>query len=95
MKGMNKTPADLDMAAIIDSAITKYLDDRKLTGAVPFEKMTAVEKVHIRQAFAPVIASALPAILEQLNAKQIAAEETEEEILSGFEVPDTLEGLLH
>ena len=90
---MMKKREDLDMATIVDEAISNYLDDRKLTGAVPFDKMTPAELTRMREVFLPVIWSALPSVLTQVNAKTIAAEETSEEILAEFKVPDTLEGL--
>jgi hypothetical protein len=91
---MTKKREELDMATIVDEAITAYLSDRLLTGAKPFETMTPAEKDRMRQTFLPVIWSALPSILTQLNAKPITAEETEEEILADFTVPDSLEGLV-
>lgn len=91
---MMKKREDLDMATIIDEAISNYLDDRKLTGAVPFENLKPAELKRMREVFLPVIWSALPGILTQLNAKVITAEESEEEILAGFTVPDSLEGLV-
>lgn len=88
-----KKREELDMTAIVDEAITAYLSDRKMTGATPFDKLTPDEKIRLRQTFLPVIWSALPSILEQLNTKQITAEESPDEILAGFTVPDSLEGL--
>jgi hypothetical protein len=91
---MMKKREDLDMATIVDEAISNYLDARKLTGAVQFENLSQPELKRMREVFLPVIWSALPSVLTQLNAKVITAEETEEEILSGFKVPDSLEGLI-
>lgn len=91
---MMKKREELDMATIVDEAISNYLSDRKLTGAAPFEEQSPAELTRLRQVFLPVIWSALPSILTQLNAKVITAEETEEEILADFTVPDTLEGLV-
>ncbi|MGX1161011.1 hypothetical protein FBY31_0625 [Arthrobacter sp. SLBN-100] len=89
-----KNRKKLDMRTIVDEAISNYLDDRKLTGAAAFEKQSPEELIRLRHVFFPVIWSALPSILTQMNAKVITAEETEEEILAGFEVPDALEGLV-
>ncbi|WP_422758911.1 hypothetical protein [Paenarthrobacter sp. C1] len=89
-----KKREDLDMATIVDEAISNYLDGHKLTGAVPFEDLHPEQLKRMREAFLPVIWSAIPGILTQLNAKVITAEETEEEILADFQVPDTLEGLV-
>jgi hypothetical protein len=94
MTGMTKKREDLDMATIVDGAVASYLDDRKLTGAIPFEKMTPAEQKRMREAFLPVIWSAIPSILTQLNAKVVTEEETSEEILADFMVPDSLEGLI-
>ncbi|MFB9714308.1 hypothetical protein [Arthrobacter methylotrophus] len=91
---MMKKREDLDMATIVDEAISNYADSRKLTGAVPFEQMSQAQLKRMREVFLPVIWSAVPAILTQLNAKAILAEETQEEILADFKVPDTLEGLI-
>lgn len=91
---MMKKREDLDMATIVDEAISNYTDARKLTGAVPFENMSQAELKRMREVFLPVIWSALPTVLTQLNAKVITAEETEEEILADFQVPDSLEGLI-
>ncbi len=85
---------DLDMATIVDGAITAYLQDRTMTGAAPFEMLSPVEKNRMRQVFLPVIWSALPSILAQLNEPPFTAEESPEDILAGFQVPDSLEGLV-
>lgn len=93
MSGMMKKREDLDMATIVDEAISNYLDDRKLTGAVPFDEMPPADLKRMREVFLPVIWSAIPSVLTQVNAKVITAEESPEEILAEFTVPDTLEGL--
>lgn len=90
---MTKNREDLDMATIVDEAISNYLADRKLTGAAPFEEQTPEELRRLRQVFLPVIWSALPSVLTQVNARVVTAEETPEEILADFKVPDSLEGL--
>lgn len=94
MSGMTKNREDLDLETVVDDAIANYLEDRKLTGAAPFEKQSSAELDRLRRVFLPVIWSALPSILTQLNAKEITAEETQEEILADFKVPDSLEGLI-
>ncbi|MET4144256.1 hypothetical protein ABIB45_001123 [Arthrobacter sp. UYCo732] len=91
--GMTKNREELDIQTIVDAAISNYLDDRKLTGAAPFENQPPAELARLRQVFFPVIWSALPGILTQLNAKPVSAEETADEILADFSVPDSLEGL--
>lgn len=91
---MMKKREDLDMATIVDEAISNCLDGRKLTGAVQFENLGPAELKRMREAFLPVIWSALPSVLTQLNARVITAEETKEEILADFKVPDSLEGLI-
>lgn len=91
---MMKKREDLDMATIVDEAISNYLDARKLTGAVQFENLSQADLKRMREVFLPVIWSAIPGVLTQVNAKAITAEETEEEILAGFNVPDSLEGLV-
>ncbi|ACL42019.1 hypothetical protein Achl_4068 (plasmid) [Pseudarthrobacter chlorophenolicus A6] len=94
IEGMTKNREDLHMESIVNDAIANYLEDRKLTGAAPFEKQSPAELDRLRRVFLPVIWSALPSILTQLNAKKVAAEETQEEILADFKVPDSLEGLI-
>jgi hypothetical protein len=89
-----KSREELDISTIVDEAISNYLADRKLTGAKPFEEQAPAELKRLREVFLPVIWSALPSVLTQLNAKQVTAEETPEEILADFKVPDTLEGLI-
>lgn len=91
---MTKKREDLDMAAITDEAIIRYLDDRALTGAVPFQKLPPEDKDRLRHAFIPVIWSAIPSILAQLAEKPVATDGTPDEILAGFTVPDSLEGLI-
>lgn len=92
--GMMKNREELDMKTIVDAAISNNLDDRKLTGAVPLEKMPPAELNRLRQVFLPVIWSALPSVLAQPNAKVLTAEETPDEILADFKVRDSLEGLI-
>lgn len=90
---MTKKREDLDMATITDEAIRRYLDDRAVTWATPFQKLSTGEKDRLRHAFIPVIWSAIPSILAQLAEKPVTADGTPEEILAGFTVPDSLEGL--
>lgn len=94
MASMKKNRQNLDMETIVNEAIANYLEDRKLTGAIPYEKMPPEELARLRTVFLPVIWSAIPTILAQLNSKTVRADQTPEEILSEFHVPDTLEGLI-
>ncbi|MBG0738944.1 hypothetical protein IV500_05840 [Paeniglutamicibacter antarcticus] len=91
---MMKKRENLDMATILEETIFNYLEDRKLTGSIQIENIGPAQLEQMRQAFLPVIWSALPSILTQLNAKALTAEEAPDEILAGFTVPDTLEGLI-
>lgn len=90
---MSKKRDELNMAAITDAAITRYLDERALTGAVPFHKLPNEEQERLRRVFLPVIWNALPSILEHLAEEPVIADQTTDEILAGFTVPDSLEGL--
>jgi hypothetical protein len=90
---MMKKREELDMATIVDAAIADYAEGRLLTGAVPFEKMTPDQLKRMRDVFFPVIWSAIPSILTQLDTAVVSKDEYEE-ILAGFKVPDTLDGLV-
>jgi hypothetical protein len=89
IRSMTKKREDLDMTTIVDQAFRSWLEASALPGTMaqlPPEKLEQMKRSMVSP-----IWHAIPAIIAALEAKEL---ETDEEILAGFNVPDSLDGLL-
>ena len=90
---MTKKPEDLDMTTLVDRTFKAMLDATMLPGTI--DLLTAAQKEAMKRSMLRPIHFALPVILEMLAEDEAAAKaESDEEIIAGFTVPDSLDGLL-
>lgn len=88
---MTKKREDLDMTAIVDAAFNSLLESKGLTRTLGPDVLSAGKIEQLKRSMIQPIWHAIPAIIAALEEKPV---ETDEEILAGFNVPDSLDGLL-
>ena len=91
MRCMTKKREDLDMTAIVDAAFNSLLESKGLTRTLGPDVLSAGKIEQLKRSMIQPIWHAIPAIIAALEEKPV---ETDEEILAGFNVPDSLDGLL-
>lgn len=82
------TRENLDMTPIMKQAATAYL--ARIEDSEPFDEMPKVVQERLLAQLTPIVWSALPEILAQVEK----ARGNQTEALGEFVVPDSLEGLL-
>lgn len=79
------------MTAIVDAAFNSLLESKGLTRTLGPDVLSAGKIEQLKRSMIQPIWHAIPAIIAALEEKPV---ETDEEILAGFNVPDSLDGLL-
>lgn len=85
---MTKKREDLDLTTIVDQAFSSWLEATSLPGTMA--ALTPGKREQMKRSMVAPIFHAIPHIIAALEEKPL---ETDEEILSKFSIPDSLEGL--